>query len=147
MIFSSHSCQQLELQLQSNRDQLSLNTVETQCFVDKYDQITQTTDGTKSTAEVTFNSEIDSLKTQNNVLHDEIDNLNFQLSTFIIQRQTTESVRKTIFSSEKLFNYKRKTRLVNRPSLLKKEIKCRQSVKSDLKILIKANLCLIFCKT
>jgi hypothetical protein len=87
--FSFYSCQQLEVQLQSNHDQLLSNDVEIQCSVDKHDQIIQTTDN-----ENVSKNDTEELKSRNGVLRDEIQDLNFQLSTFIIQRTTTENVRK-----------------------------------------------------
>jgi len=89
-----HSCQQLEVQLQSHPEPLSSNNVEIQCSVDKHDEITQTTD-----------NETENLESQKDVLKDEINNLNFQLSTFIIQRTTTENVRKEVFINESLYQF------------------------------------------
>lgn len=89
-----HSCQQLEAQLQAIPEHVSSNDVEIQCSVDKHDEITQTTDNEKR-----VNNETETLKSQNDVLKDEINNLNFQLSTFIIQRTTTENVGKKWKSS------------------------------------------------
>ncbi len=91
--FSFHSCQQLEVQLQSHPEPLSSNNVEIQCSVDKHDEITQT------------DNETENLESQKDVLKDEINNLNFQLSTFIIQRTTTENVRKEVFINESLYQF------------------------------------------
>jgi hypothetical protein len=88
-----YSCQQLELQLQTNTNELPLNDAEIQCSIDKHDQITQTTYQEKLIDENILKSETEKFVSQNNILQDEINNLNFQLSTFIIQRTTTENVR------------------------------------------------------
>ncbi|CAF4965503.1 unnamed protein product [Rotaria sp. Silwood1] len=84
-------CQQLELELQSKHDKIQLNNVETQCSIDKHDQITQTIDDNKLIDESILKNETEKLKSQKDVLQDEINNLNFQLSTFLIQRTTTEN--------------------------------------------------------
>jgi len=68
--------------------------VETQCSQDKHDQISQTIEQENLIDENLLEIEKEKYQTQTNVLKDEINNLNFQLSTFIIQRTTTENVRK-----------------------------------------------------
>ncbi|CAF2883284.1 unnamed protein product [Rotaria sp. Silwood2] len=83
--------QQLELQLHSKYDKLQVNDVETQCSIDKFDQITQTIDDKKLIDENILKSETEKLKSQKDVLQDEVNSLNFQLSTFMIQRTTTET--------------------------------------------------------
>ncbi len=70
--------------------------METQCSQDKHDQISQTIEQENLIDENLFEIEKEKYQTQTNVLKDEINNLNFQLSTFIIQRTTTENVRKVI---------------------------------------------------
>ncbi len=99
--FFLYSCQQLELQLQSSQDQLSLNDAQIQCSIDKHDQITQTTDNEKLIDENILKTETEKFKSQINVLQDEINNLNFQLSSFIIQRTTTENVRNEVLVLKK----------------------------------------------
>ncbi|CAF2044456.1 unnamed protein product [Rotaria magnacalcarata] len=84
-------CQHLEQQLQSNHTKILSNHVETQCSTEKHDQITQTIDDKKLIDESIFKSETEKLKFQKEVLQDEVNNLNFQLSSFIIQRTTTEN--------------------------------------------------------
>lgn len=90
--FYSFSCQHLEHQLQSNLSKMPSNHVEIQCSIDKQDQITQTIDDKKVIDEDIFKSETEKLRSQKDLLQDEINNLNFQLSSFIIQRTTTENV-------------------------------------------------------
>ncbi len=70
--------------------------METQCSQDKHDQISQTIEQENLIDENLLEIEKEKYQTQTNVLKDEINNLNFQLSTFIIQRTTTENVRKVI---------------------------------------------------
>ncbi|CAF1489418.1 unnamed protein product [Rotaria sordida] len=83
--------QQLELQLQSKHDKLHMNNVETQCSIDKHDQITQTIDNKKLIDESILISETEKIKSQRDVLQHEVNNLNFQLSTFMIQHSTIEN--------------------------------------------------------
>jgi len=96
IFFSFDSYQQLELQLQATHDQVPSNDVEIQCSMDKQDQITQTTNNEKLIDENMLKTETEKFKSENDVLQDEINNLNFQLSTFIIQQTTTENVRKEV---------------------------------------------------
>ncbi len=100
--FSFYSCQQLELQLQLNHDQVSSNDVEIQCSIDKHDQITQTTENENLIDENILKTETEKFKSQNNLLQDEINNLNFQLSTFMIQHTTVENVRNEILIRQKI---------------------------------------------
>ncbi|CAF1039320.1 unnamed protein product [Adineta steineri] len=79
-------CHQLELQLQTNSHNSLSNDIEIQCSVDKHDAMIQTVEDDSISK-----NEIENWKIQNDVLKDEINNLNFQLSTFIIQRTTTEN--------------------------------------------------------
>ncbi len=93
MNFFFDSCQQLESQLQSSQDHYSSTDVETQYSQDKHDQISQTIEQENLIDENLLEIEKEKYQTQANVLKDEIKNLNFQLSTFIIQQTTTENVR------------------------------------------------------
>jgi hypothetical protein len=94
-----NSCHQLELQLQSTHNDISSNDVEIQCSVDKQDQFIQTIDNEKISKD-----ENSKLKSQIDVSQDEIRNLNFQLSSFIIQRTTAENVRiKFSINQKKMF--------------------------------------------
>jgi hypothetical protein len=78
-----------------------LNDAQIQCSIDKHDQITQTTDNEKLIDENILKTETEKFKSQANVLQDEINNLNFQLSSFIIQRTTTENVRNEVLVLKK----------------------------------------------
>ena len=81
------SCHQLEVQLQSTTT--TTNDVEIQCSFEKVDQMNQTDD-----ENIEKNIETEKLKSQNDILQDEINDLKFQLSTFHIQRTTSENVSK-----------------------------------------------------
>ena len=91
--FCFNSCEQLELQLQSNCRQLNSNNVGIQCSVDQYDQTIQTDGDSQFTDEHALKSETNKLISKNIILQDEIDNLNFQLSTYKIQSATIDNVR------------------------------------------------------
>ncbi|UJR26251.1 hypothetical protein I4U23_007591 [Adineta vaga] len=77
-------CHQLEVELQANHEHPPSNDVQIQCSVDKHDEISQTIDNN-----IINNDE--NLKPENDLLKSEINDLNFQLSTLIIQRTTTEN--------------------------------------------------------
>ena len=82
------SCQQLECQLQSSQDQPSTADVEIQCSPNNIDQTSQT-----HGLEQTMDDKHLRIQSENDMLQDEINNLNFQLSSVFIQRSSTENVR------------------------------------------------------
>jgi hypothetical protein len=93
-----------------------MNDAEIQCSIDKHDQITQTTNQEKLIDENILKTETEKFVSENNILQDEINNLNFQLSTFIIQRTTTENVRilpNIIWYFNKIYFYSRKLKITN----------------------------------
>lgn len=82
------SYQQLESQLQSSQEHPPSVDVEIQCSPHHLDQTSQTIE-----LEPTIDDKHLKFQAENDVLQDEINNLNFQLSTVFIQRTSTENVR------------------------------------------------------
>lgn len=82
------SYQQLESQLQSSQEHPPSVDVDIQCSPHHLDQTSQTME-----IEPIVDEKHLKIQSENDVLQDEINNLNFQLSTFFIQRTSTENVR------------------------------------------------------
>lgn len=82
------SCQQLESQLQSSQEHPPSTDVAIQCSPKNLDQISQTHELQPTTDDKNLK-----IQSENDILQDEINNLNFQLSTFFIQRTSIETVR------------------------------------------------------
>ncbi|CAF0815423.1 unnamed protein product [Adineta ricciae] len=81
-------CHQLEVQLQSNHEQPSTTDVEVQCAVDKHDETSQTADDDDN---IDVPHVDENLKSEIELLKSDINDLNFQLSTMMIQHTSNEN--------------------------------------------------------
>lgn len=86
------SCHELEEQMIGTQHEVSRVDAETQCLIDQHDRTTQTIDENESQEDNPWKVENEKAKVQIDLLRDEINGLNFQLSSMIIQQATNDTV-------------------------------------------------------
>lgn len=86
-------CHDLEEQITSNpHHPISTVDGETQCSIDQHDENTQTSEENDCQEENPWKVANEKARVQIDILQDEIKDLNFQLSSFVIQQAANSSV-------------------------------------------------------
>ena len=85
-------CHELEEQMASHHPHTATTDAEIQCAIDQHDQMIQTSEESDAEEKNPWKIENEKSQVQIEMLQDEIKDLNFQLSSFIIQQATDSSV-------------------------------------------------------